>query len=154
MTLDDQSLTEPRPPAGLTLARPLNRSSDDGISSGTACGDSIGWLGLADRFAVCQPPHLTALSSPFRSVERNSCAIDFRQREPAANEADDCGYEKPERNEVNGEDRRKQRGMLVDETLKVVGRHSHASEPYRIFYPIPRRAERQGVSQSGWRRLC
>src|SRR5450759_3661774 len=66
---------------------------------------------------VCQPPHLAALPSPFRSVERNSCAIEFRQREPSPDEADDCAYQKPQRNEVNGEDGHKQRGMLIDETL-------------------------------------
>jgi hypothetical protein len=50
--------------------------------------------------------------------------------------------QKPQAEKVHREDRHKHGGMLVDETLQVVGRHSHASEPYRIFYPIPRRAER------------
>src|ERR1019366_3576110 len=39
---------------------------------------------------VRQPPHLSALHSPFRPIERHPCAIEFRQREPAANEADSC----------------------------------------------------------------
>ncbi len=38
----------------------------------------------------------TALPSPFRSVERNSYAIAFRQREPAANEADYRAYQHPQ----------------------------------------------------------
>jgi len=42
-----------------------------------------------DVVVVRQPPHLSALPSPFHTIEWHPCAIDLRQREPAADEADD-----------------------------------------------------------------
>jgi len=68
---------------------------------------------------VRQPPHLTALHSPFRSIERQPRAIDLRQREPAANEADNRPDKKPQREKVDREDRRKRRGVLVSPVLEI-----------------------------------
>jgi hypothetical protein len=46
-------------------------------------------------------------------------AIAFRQREPAANDADYRPSQKPQTEKVNREERRKRGGMLVDPVLEI-----------------------------------
>jgi len=68
---------------------------------------------------VRQPPHLTALHSPFRPAEWHPRAIDLRQREPTANEAENCTDQKPQEKKVDRKDRRKHGGMLVNPVLEI-----------------------------------
>lgn len=72
-----------------------------------------------DVVVVRQPPHLSTLHSPFRSIERYVSAIDLRQREPAAYDADGRADQKPQKEKINREDRRKRRGMLVNQPLEI-----------------------------------
>jgi hypothetical protein len=76
-----------------------------------------------DVAVVRQPPHLSTPHSRFRSIERYVSAIDLRQREPAAYDADGRADQKPQKQKINREDRRKRGGMLVNQPLEI-----HASQ--------------------------
>jgi hypothetical protein len=62
---------------------------------------------VQDLVVIRQPPHLSTLPSPSRSIERYLRAIDLRQREPAANNADGRTDEKPQTEEGERQDRRR-----------------------------------------------
>jgi len=62
-----------------------------------------------DVVVIRQPSHLAALPSPFCTVERHLHSINLPQRPPATDEADGCADQKPERNEVDGENARTER---------------------------------------------
>jgi hypothetical protein len=47
-------------------------------------------------------PHPSTLTTPFQSIERHLSAIDLRQREPAANNADGRADEKPQTRKAIG----------------------------------------------------
>jgi hypothetical protein len=70
-------------------------------------------------FVVCQPPHPSALDSPFRTMEWHPYAMDLRQRAPAADEADVCSYQTRQTEQVDGKDRNKNGGMPVNPVLEI-----------------------------------
>ena len=72
-----------------------------------------------DVVVVRQPSHLSTLHSPFRSIEPCLCAIDLRQREPAANNADGRTDQKPQTEEVDRKDRHKRKRLLVHQPLEI-----------------------------------
>jgi type IV secretory pathway VirB6-like protein len=72
-----------------------------------------------DVVVIRQPPHLSTLHSPFRSIERYLRAIDLRQREPAADNADGRTDQKPQTEKVDRKDRQKRKGVLVNQLLEI-----------------------------------
>jgi hypothetical protein len=72
-----------------------------------------------DVVVIRQPPHLSTLHSPFRSIERYLRTIDLRQREPAANNADGRTDQKPQTEKIDRKDRHKRKGVLVNQPLDI-----------------------------------
>src|SRR5580700_7806642 len=86
-----------------------------------------------DVVVIRQPPHLSALHSPFRSIERHPRAISLRQREPPTDVADDSTDQKPQEKKVDRKERHKHGGMLVNQALEI-----HAcQENVNLFGPTP-----------------
>jgi len=87
---------------------------DTGAGSRTRPEAGYSFLGISTQSAEMRrtdfepiEPHLSALHPPYRTIERHLRAADLRQREPAANKADNCTDQKPQSEKVDREDQRK-----------------------------------------------
>jgi hypothetical protein len=72
-----------------------------------------------DMVVVRQPPHPSTLHSPFRSIKLHLGAIDLRQREPTADDAEGRADQQPQAEKVDREDGSKRSGMLVKQPLEI-----------------------------------
>ena len=68
---------------------------------------------------IRQPSHPSALHFPFLSIESRARAIDLRQCEPAANNANSRSDYTPQTKKVNRKDRRKPKRVVVNPVLEI-----------------------------------